>query len=271
MGTRWLFHDRRVGLLSLASGVLLALLLLVGWVLPLPDHADAVFWGETIYGQSGDHVALVGDVNGDGYDDILIAVPNGNVCYKQSGGAYLLLGRPGADWGADLHLGQADASFCGEDWSDIAGRGLAGAGDVNGDGLDDMLIGAPGYNTSVDIADAGKAYLILGRAEADWGLQFDLANADASFHGEAKGNNAGASVAGVGDVNGDGYDDLAIGAYLYDSPGLTDTGKIYLFLGRAAADWGPGCELGHCRCVLCRRECLRLCRVFPGWCWRCEW
>jgi len=81
MITGCLFHNRRGGLL-LASGVLLALLFLVGWVIPLPDDADAVFWGETIYSQSGERVALVGDVNGDGYDDILIAAPNGNVCYK---------------------------------------------------------------------------------------------------------------------------------------------------------------------------------------------
>jgi hypothetical protein len=112
---------------------------------------------------------------------------------------------------------------------------VAGDTDVNGDGLSDMLLGAS-YNDQGGL-DAGKAYLILGRSAGDWGIDFHLTGADASFVGEDLMGQAGRRVSGAGDINADGYDDFLIGApqtYRYNE----EEGSAYLLFGRPSADWG---------------------------------
>jgi hypothetical protein len=189
--------------------------------------ADASFWGEDGADMSGYSVASAGDVNGDGYDDFLIGAHNDEEGGINAGQTYLILGRAAADWGMDFDLSDADASFWGEGSNDFSGLSVTSAGDVNGDGRDDFLIGN----------DADQTYLILGRASADWGMDFGLSNADASFWGEDVDDHSGCSVASAGDVNGDGCDDFLIGAY-GDDDGGADAGQTYLILGRATADWG---------------------------------
>jgi hypothetical protein len=106
-------------------------------------------------------------------------------------------------FGLDTDLSKADASFWGEDGGDESGRSVASAGDVNGDGLNDFLIGAYGDEDGGGLS-AGQTYLILGRASANWSMDFDLSGADASFWGEDADDQSGCSVASAGDVNGDG-------------------------------------------------------------------
>jgi hypothetical protein len=200
------------------------------------EEADASFVGEDAFDHGGWYVAEAGDVNADGFDDFLITATGD----EQGGGhnagqVYLFLGRPEADWGRDISLGDADASFLGEAKDDRAGRSACGVGDVNADGYDDFLIGAIGNNEAG--GNAGQSYLILGSPAADWGMDFDLALADASFLGERPGDESGRRVAGAGDVNADGYDDFLIGASRNDQV-ANDAGKVYLLLGREAADWG---------------------------------
>jgi len=204
------------------------------------SSADASFWGENETDRSGQSVASAGDVNGDGYDDFLIGAPLDEDGGSGAGQTYLILGRAAADWGMDFNLSNADASFWGEDADDYSGYSVACAGDVNGDGRDDFLIGA--YGDSDGAIWAGQTYLILGRAAADWGMDFYLSGADASFWGEDMGDSSGWSVASAGDVNGDGRDDFLIGAPMDDDVG-TEAGQTYLILGRAAADWGMGFNL----------------------------
>lgn len=241
---RQLCRDRRVRLLAVSLSLFAALLLLTGWVLPLSDFADATFLGEDIYDYAGNQTAIIGDVNGDGYDDFLIGARNARITGIQTGGAYLFLGRPAADWGTGFDITQADASFGGEGYLDNAGRDVAGAGDVNGDGYDDFLIGAFSYDAPGAITETGKVYLFLGRQAADWGRGLNLADADASFVGEAAYDWAGGAVAGVGDVNGDGYDDFLVGAYGSDER-ADAAGKTYLFLGRQDVAWGQNASLAN--------------------------
>jgi len=174
--------------------------------------------GESAGGDFGYTVAAAGDVNGDGYSDVVV----GAYGYGSSTGrAYLFLG------GASGLSTTASWTATGQNTGDQFGRAVATAGDVNGDGYADVLVGAAGYTTN-----KGKAYLYLGGPS---GLS---ATASWTAMGEATGNYFSNSLATAGDVNGDGYSDVIVGAY----GNSTNTGKAYLYLGgpsglSSAASW----------------------------------
>ncbi len=192
-------------------------------------NADASFLGATQDEAAGLPVAGAGDVNGDGFDDLLIGATgygDGVTVPEGAGRIYLVLGKA-TGWGVNQSLAAVAAgSYVGEDFWDTAGSALAGGGDVNGDGLDDFLIGAP-ENWEAD-EGAGQAYLILGKTSG-WAANVSLANADASFWGERVGSRAGASLAMVGDVDGDSFDDFLVGAD-EDHESFDGAGQAYLLL-----------------------------------------
>jgi hypothetical protein len=126
-------------------------------------------------------------------------------------------------YGIDTIISEADASFLGEGVESTAGLYMSFAGDVNGDGLDDFLIGAP-YDSQV-ATWSGKAYLIFGN-ESGFTMDTSLANADASFLGESYQDGAGNDVSGDGDINGDGYDDIIINSFRNSENGFW-TGQTY--------------------------------------------
>ena len=168
---------------------------------------------------AGYSVAVAGDVNGDGFDDVLVGGPGNAEATGSVGRAWLFLG--GRDgWFLDLSETFCDARLLGEGAGEWTGYSVAGAGDVNNDGFDDILIGAPRAG-----GGNGKVYLVFGRPTVPG--DFHLGSADAIFSG-GPGELAGWSVASAGDMNGDGYDDILIGA----PSGLSGTGKAYLVLGR---------------------------------------
>jgi len=190
-----------------------------GWNLGMNmSNANASF-----IGASGIPISGAGDVNGDGYDDILFGFEDYDDRRSNVGKTYLVLGRA-TGWSMNMNLSSSDAMFIGEEAADRSGCSVSGAGDVNGDGYDDILIGAKDYGI-------GQTYLVLGRA-IGWKRDMDLSSGDASFIGEGGGDNSGFSVSGAGDVNGDGYDDILIGAHLNDEE-KRSAGQTYLILGRA--------------------------------------
>ena len=154
--------------------------------------------------------------------------------------AILVGGSTGSMPGMDTDLGDSLASFLGEDINNLAGFSIAGAGDVNGDGYDDILIGAI-YNKEGGL-DAGQTYLIFGKT-SEWSMDTNLSNVDASFWGEDAYDESGYSVAGAGDVNGDGYDDILIGAIWNDEGGY-DAGQTYLILGKTTG-WSMDSDLSN--------------------------
>ncbi len=167
----------------------------------------------------GRSVAGAGDVNGDGYGDVIVGAHHNDAGGTDAGRAYVYYGGPGADAIADLTLTGADAS-------DYFGWSVAGAGDVNGDGYGDVIVGA--YGNDKDGVDAGRAYVYYGGPGAD-------AVADLTLTGAAAGDGFGYSVAGAGDVNGDGYGDVIVGAYGNDAGGA-EAGRAYVYYGGPGAD-----------------------------------
>ncbi len=193
-----------------------------GWTISnvSTSSSDWVFLGDTGAGLAGHAVASAGDVDGDGRDDVLIGEPGNGI-------VHLVLGSTLA---ADptLSLAYSDYRFHAETLTDGVGTAVASAGDVDGDGLDDLIIGAPGNDEEGD--DAGKAYLVfassLGATD-----DFELSDADIQFTGDRSGDAAGTLVATAGDVDGDGLSDLLVGAWANDTTGATDAGAAYLVLG----------------------------------------
>jgi hypothetical protein len=202
------------------------------------SKANASFWGEDKEDGSGYAVAGAGDVNGDGYDDILIGAPGDEEGGAQSSGqVYLIFGKP-SGWAMDTDLSTANASFLDKNQYDGFGSDVAGVGDVNGDGYDDILMSAPGDDDAA--SGAGATFLFFGKASG-WAMHTKVFDADASFLGEKAADESGHFIAGAGDVNDDGYDDFMISAPENDD-GADRAGQTYLFFGKASG-WAMNTSL----------------------------
>ena len=184
------------------------------------SDADLKMVGEDADDEAGCSVAGLGDVNGDGFGDLLIGALNDDDGGTNAGAAYFVLG--GAS--GTLDLSAAYMKFIGEERYDYAGHAVASAGDVDGNGRPDMLVGAYGDDTGG--STAGAAYIVLGALSGS----YDLVYAEAAFIGESANDSAGSAVAAAGDTNDDGNDDLLIGAYVNDAAD-TDAGSAYLVFG----------------------------------------
>ena len=186
---------------------------------------------------SGRSVSSAGDVNGDGFDDILIGAPNAdpNGNYK-AGESYVVFGS-GNPFNPSLNLSSLDGTngfvINGSDLLDQLGSSVSSAGDVNGDGFDDILIGAswadPNGNTR-----AGESYVVFG-SSSGFGSSLDLSSLDKNdgfvINGIKEYNQSGSSVSSAGDVNGDGFDDILIGAERGDPNGNSYAGESYVVFG----------------------------------------
>lgn len=182
----------------------------------LPAEADWTVDGTQAESDFGLPAVTAGDVNGDGFSDIAVAArryqgtypAQGRVCVYHGGG-----NGPRSQAGWVIESNQDSALF---------GRSLNSAGDVNGDGFDDLLISAPFYDNGE--VDEGAIFLFLGHGGGasvipDWWAE---GNQVSAYFGR--------DAACAGDVNGDGYDDIIVGAPFYDS-GFSDEGRAFIWLG----------------------------------------
>ena len=189
--------------------------------------ASASFVGEQLGDEAGSGMAALGDIDGDGYGDLLLGASAYDGPGTDSGAAYLVLGPVTGS----VSMADADARYTGAASEDGAGYALDNAGDVDGDGQPDLLIGAWGDDDTG--SDAGAAYLLLGPATTS----ISLSAADAKLTGEAAEDWAAERVAGAGDVNGDGFDDIFAAARQQDSAG-SNAGAAYLLLGPVTGSVG---------------------------------
>ncbi len=182
-----------------------------------PPAPSWVFEGEQTAAELGVSVACAGDVNGDGYDDLIVGESHYDGTKMDMGMAYAFHGgptglAPAPSWMKQGDIAKAHLGYC-----------VAGAGDVNGDGYDDVIISSFNYRNP-DVKE-GRAYVYHGGPGG-------LADTAAwTAEGDKPYSYFAISVAGAGDVNGDGYDDVTVGASNYEVGELVDAGRAYVFLG----------------------------------------
>jgi len=180
--------------------------------------SDQPIWASSGNSQTGAFfgasVASAGDVNGDGYNDLLVGASGYADKEMAVGKAYLYMGGPKGPSEKPAWTSMGDH---------LPGSGyglfVAGAGDINQDHYDDILVAAPRFS--------GKVFLYQGsaRGPSEWPSWSSV--------GDKQGGAAFGLTMTTLDANGDHFRDLAIGAYFQDTPGHTDAGKAFLFLGSA--------------------------------------
>jgi len=182
----------------------------------LPTTPDWTVEGDQDSGHFGDSVASAGDVNGDGYADVIVGAYTESDGEGNEGRAYLYHGSPSGltetpSWTAE-----------GDQIGALYGHSVASAGDVNGDGYGDVIVGADSY--SAGETREGRVFVYHGsptglHGTPDWTAE---SNQDLAHFGR--------SVASAGDVNGDGYADVIVGAYNFDG-GEGQGGGAFVFEG----------------------------------------
>jgi ribosomal protein S27E len=181
--------------------------------------------GTDTYARFGNSVSSAGDVNGDGYSDLIVGAYYSDVKCTDCGAAYLFFGSSSMSGTTTPNV---YLEYPGTDTSAIFGRSVSSAGDVNGDGYSDVIVGA--YLSDVKCTDCGAAYIFFGSSSMSGtttpNVYLEYPGTDASAY-------FGISVSSAGDVNGDGYSDVIVGAY-YSDVKCTDCGAAYNWMGGKA-------------------------------------
>ena len=190
------------------------------------------------YSESGSSVSGIGDINGDGIDDLIIGAPNIN---SEAGASYIVFGKANIGSSGSIALSDLNGAngfvVTGIDGGnscppcDYSGTSVSGVGDINNDGINDFIIGAPGANFF-----AGASYVVFGGVAIGSSGSIALSSLNGTngfvlngiIGGFGSGDASGTSVSGAGDVNGDGVSDLIIGAPGYNS----QTSASYVVFGK---------------------------------------
>ncbi len=185
----------------------------------LSTSPSASLTSNVTFASFGRSVAEAGDVNGDGYDDVIVGSYQYSNGQTSEGLAFVFNGSASTIESSPSWYSESNQSFA------YFGCAVAGAGDVNGDGYDDVIVGAYSYDNGQ--SDEGRVFAYYGSSS---GLS---SSANWSAEGNQESAYFGCTISSAGDVNGDGYDDVIIGAYCYDN-GQTDEGRAYVYYGSSS-------------------------------------
>ncbi|MBL0720273.1 FG-GAP repeat protein, partial [Piscinibacter sp. Jin2] len=194
--------------------------------------------GQTTFESSGRSVSAAGDVNGDGLADLIVGATNGSdpSTGPAAGRSYVVFGK---STGTEVNLsavagGTGGFVINGQAASDRSGISVSAAGDVNGDGLADLIVGAYVSDPSAG-TDAGRSYVVFGKSTGTAVNLSAVAMGVGGFviNGQAALDLSGSSVSAAGDVNGDGLADLIVGAFRSDPSAGTDAGRSYVVFGKS--------------------------------------
>jgi len=192
-----------------------------------PSTAAAQLESNQLNGYLGFSVSGAGDVNGDGYADVIVGAKNYDAGQSYEGAAFVFLGS--ASGVVDGDPSTAAAQLESDQANATLGYSVSDAGDVNGDGYSDVVVGANGYDAGE--SDEGAAFVFLGSASGI--ADGNPATATAQLESDQVDAGLGWSVSGAGDVNGDSYADVIVGARGYDA-GKSNEGAAFVFLGSAS-------------------------------------
>lgn len=188
---------------------------------------------------SGYSVSAAGDINGDGIDDVIIgamrADPRGA---SNAGASYVVFGGESVASASTIELSSLNGSngfaLNGVTAFDLSGISVSSAGDVNGDGIDDVIIGAMRANPNENY-DASESYVLFGNDSLGFPDTIELSSLDGTngfvMNGIDEDDDSAGSVSSAGDINGDGVDDLIIGAQRADPDGKYTAGESYVVFG----------------------------------------
>ncbi|HQS45825.1 MAG TPA: Ig-like domain-containing protein, partial [Xanthobacteraceae bacterium] len=194
--------------------------------------------GGEAFSFSGYSVSGAGDVNGDGVADLIVGSNWASALGRaQSGAAYVIYGKVGGVGNIDLSGLSLNQGFTisGAAAQAFTGVSVSDAGDVNGDGYDDVIVGA--FYEGAGGTQAGASYVVFGKADGPGNIDLAALNRSQGFkiNGAQPGDQSGYAVSAAGDVNGDGFADVIVGAYGADTVGKTDTGAAYVVYGGATS------------------------------------
>jgi hypothetical protein len=199
-------------------------------------------FGESDYLCSAENGAAgKGDVNSDGFTDFAIGLPNHDLASSSTddnaGAVFIVAGKSVAasPWSGENDISSATVTIHGQQSLSSFGAALVVNGDINADGFDDIVVGAPGYSVNDDNdTREGRVYIFYGRSEIDptSTIEVSASDADVVITGESEGDQAGSKVL-MADYDGDGYSDIIVAATL-DDDGDVDAGAVYVIYGSAS-------------------------------------